>query len=200
MTDGNVIDSRDLKNLNNLKPFEIFSKENKIIDEGEQSKENVESEITKRYLDLSFEELQKFIDQHSKISSKRKQKETNYYIVKYEDIDYHNDWHGGLRDTDIKGIFTSVKSANRCVQSHFASWDKDFFEERLKYKDPDTNLIHIKALCPEGELMECWAEPIEKSNKRDELFLSNNINKNYGKQDIEEWTVNCDDLDEFDEI
>ena len=90
MTDGNVIDSRDLKNLNNLKPFEIFSKENKIIDEGEQSKENVESEITKRYLDLSFEELQKFIDQHSKISSKRKQKETNYYIVKYK---YYNIKH-----------------------------------------------------------------------------------------------------------
>jgi len=199
MTEANHIENPTSKNLNNLKPFEIFSKENNKIDEGVQTKEEIELEITKRYLDLTFEELQKFIDQHSKKSSKRKPKETNYYVVRYEDIDYHNDWNGGMRDNDIKGIFTSVKSANRCVQSHFANWDKDFFEERLKYKDPDTNLIHIKALCPEGEVMECWAEPME-INRKDELFLSNYNRQNYGKKDIEEWTVNCDDLDEFDEF
>jgi len=113
----------------------------------------------------------------------------------YEDIDYHNDWSGGITDKGVLGVFTSKEIANKCVQKHFSGWKKDFFDERLKYVDPETGLVRIKALCPEGEVMECWVEIKDVKNRKIKEFLKKGDSENGDEDlsDISEWTVNCDD-------
>ena len=86
-------------------------------------------------------------------SAKSKPVERTTYIVTRETIDYHNDRHGGLRDTDVVGIFSSRNEANKAARADLLSeWDEDFFES-YEVEEGDDGLVAITAICPEGEEM-----------------------------------------------
>jgi len=178
-----------------LNPFELFRKEmsEKLKLEGVKSEEEIRYELTKRYLKLSSEDLKKYL---TKIPRKKTEKRETLYVVESKDKDFHYDNRGTTYE-EIKGIFKSKEKANNCVQNHFAFWDKKDYTERLKFRHPKTGLIHIKAVGPEEEIMDCWAEVVNRNNRKKCEKEIENLQKN-GEKEISEnehWTDNCSDDD-----
>jgi hypothetical protein len=79
-----------------------------------------------------------------------------YYVTR-ESIDYHNDCHGGIHDTDVVGTFFSREEANQAARTDLLNdWNMDFF---VSYEvEEEDGFVKVTAVCPEGEEMTVTVE------------------------------------------
>ena len=89
-----------------------------------------------------------------------------YYVTR-ETIDYHNDYNGGIQETDVVGTFFSRKEANQAARTDLLNdWDRDFFES-YEVEEED-GLVKVTAVCPEGEEMTVTVEEGQLDEGSDE--------------------------------
>src|SRR5271155_5739220 len=89
-----------------------------------------------------------------------------YYVTR-ESIDYHNDRHGSIQDTDVVGTFFSRKEANQAARTDLLNdWNMDFFES-YEVEEED-GLVKVTAVCPEGEEMTVTVEEGELDEEHNE--------------------------------